>query len=75
MKYLLDTDHLSILQHQAGRDFSNLTFPIECVIDTGFTNRLCLPSEAVNLLRLPFLYNLPVNLADKRRFMTATLSA
>ena len=40
------------------------TFPIEFVIDTGFTDHLCLPSEAVNLLRLPFLYNLPANLAD-----------
>ncbi|MEG4501901.1 hypothetical protein QUB05_18110 [Microcoleus sp. F10-C6] len=25
MKYLLDTDRLSILQRQAGRDFSNLS--------------------------------------------------
>jgi tRNA(fMet)-specific endonuclease VapC len=25
MKYLLDTDHLSILQRQAGKDFSNLS--------------------------------------------------
>lgn len=25
MKYLLDTDHLSILQRQAGEDFSNLS--------------------------------------------------
>lgn len=40
------------------------TFPIDFVVDTGFTDRLCLPPEAVNLLRLPFLYNLPVNLAD-----------
>ncbi len=40
------------------------TFPIEFVVDTGFTDYLCLPPEAVNLLRLPFLYNLPVNLAD-----------
>ena len=64
MKYLLDIDHLSILQRQAGRDFSNLTFQIEFVIDTGFTDHLCLPPEAVNLQRLPFLYNLPVNLAD-----------
>jgi clan AA aspartic protease len=39
-------------------------FPIEFVIDTGFTDHLCLPSEAVNLLRLPFLYHLPANLAD-----------
>lgn len=40
------------------------TFSIEFVIDTGFTDHLCLPPEAVTLLRLPFLYNLPVNLAD-----------
>jgi predicted aspartyl protease len=40
------------------------TFPIEFVIDTGFTDHLCLPPEAVNLLRLPFLYDLPANLAD-----------
>jgi clan AA aspartic protease len=40
------------------------TFPIEFVVDTGFTDHLCLPSEAVNLLRLPFLYSMPVNLAD-----------
>jgi clan AA aspartic protease len=40
------------------------TFPIEFVIDTGFTDHLCLPPEAVKLLRLPFLYNLPANLAD-----------
>ena len=40
------------------------TFAIEFVVDTGFTDHLCLPPEAVNLLRLPFLYNLPVNLAD-----------
>lgn len=40
------------------------TLPIEFVIDTGFTDHLCLPPEAVNLLRLPFLYNLSANLAD-----------
>jgi clan AA aspartic protease len=40
------------------------TFPIEFVVDTGFTDYLCLPPEAINLLRLPFLYNLSVNLAD-----------
>jgi predicted aspartyl protease len=28
------------------------TFPIEFVIDTGFTDQLCLPPEAVNLLGL-----------------------
>ena len=40
------------------------TFPIEFIINTGFTKYLCLPPESVNLLRLPFLYNLPANLAD-----------
>ena len=40
------------------------TLPIEFVIDTGFTGDLCLPQEAVSLLRLPFIYDLPANLAD-----------
>jgi clan AA aspartic protease len=40
------------------------TFPIEFVVDTGFTDYLCLPPEAVSLLKLTFLYNLRVNLAD-----------
>lgn len=39
-------------------------FSIEFVIDTGFTDYLCLPPEAVVLLGLPFLYELPANLAD-----------
>ena len=38
--------------------------PIEFVIDTGFTDQICLPPEAVALLGLPFRYDLPVNLAD-----------
>ncbi len=38
--------------------------PIEFVIDTGFTGQLCLPPEAVSLMGLPFLYDLPANLAD-----------
>ncbi len=25
MKYLLDTDHLSVLQRQAGKDYNNLS--------------------------------------------------
>lgn len=40
------------------------TFSIEFVVDTGFIAHLCLPPEAVNLLRLPVLYDLPANLAD-----------
>ncbi|HEY9866767.1 MAG TPA: clan AA aspartic protease, partial [Candidatus Obscuribacterales bacterium] len=38
--------------------------PIEFVIDTGFSGHLCLPQEAVSLLRLPFIYDLAANLAD-----------
>lgn len=37
---------------------------IEFVVDTGFTDELCLPPEAVALLNLPFKYDLPVNLAN-----------
>ncbi len=44
--------------------FNGSTLPIEFVVDTGFTGHLCLPSEAVSLLRLPFIYDLPANLAD-----------
>lgn len=40
---------------------------IEFVIDTGFTDYLCLPPEAVALLGLPFRYAMPVNLADDRQ--------
>lgn len=38
--------------------------PIDFVVDTGFTDELCLPPEAVALLRLCFKYAMPVNLAD-----------
>jgi predicted aspartyl protease len=40
------------------------TLAIELVIDTGFTVELCLPPEAFSLLRLPFIYEVPANLAD-----------
>jgi predicted aspartyl protease len=40
------------------------TLPIELVIDTGFTGSLCLPPEAVSLLRFPFIYEVPTNFAD-----------
>ena len=39
-------------------------FTIEFVIDTGFTGDLSLPSAAVALINLPFLYELPANLAN-----------
>lgn len=41
--------------------------PIEFVVDTGFTDQLCLPSEAVALLGLRFKYAMPANLADNSR--------
>ena len=37
---------------------------LEFVVDTGFTDALTLPLEAVIALRLPFDYNLTVNLAN-----------
>lgn len=39
------------------------TLPIEFVIDTGFAGTLCLPPEAVSLLRF-LTYDVPANLAD-----------
>jgi clan AA aspartic protease len=39
-------------------------FSIDFVIDTGFTDHLCLPAEAVALLGLPFKYAMSANLAD-----------
>lgn len=40
------------------------SLPIEFVIDTGFTGYLCLPPEAVSVMGLPFIYDLPANLAN-----------
>lgn len=37
---------------------------IEFVIDTGFTDFLCLPPEVVSVLGLSFEYNMRVNLAN-----------
>ncbi|MBH8577635.1 clan AA aspartic protease [Nostocaceae cyanobacterium CENA369] len=39
-------------------------FTIEFVIDTGFTEFLCLPPAAVTLLGFPFLHKMYANLAD-----------
>jgi len=44
-------------------------FPIEFVVDTGFTDELCLPPEAVALLNLPFRYDMRANLADNSQVM------
>jgi len=48
---------------------------IEFVIDTGFTDFLCLPPEAVALLGLPFEYNMRVNLADNSNVSVGVHSA
>ena len=40
---------------------------IECVIDTGFTDALCLPPTAVIALGLPYQYNFPASLANGDR--------
>jgi clan AA aspartic protease len=45
------------------------------VIDTGFTGYLCLPPEAVNLLNLSFIHNLPINLADNTEVIVSVHSA
>ena len=37
---------------------------IECVIDTGFTDALCLPPAAVTALGLPYQYDFPASLAN-----------
>lgn len=39
------------------------------MVDTGFTDELCLLPEAVALLNLPFRYDLPANLADNSQVM------
>ncbi|NEQ35481.1 MAG: clan AA aspartic protease [Okeania sp. SIO3I5] len=39
-------------------------FSIQFVVDTGFTGQLCLPSEVVALLDLPFKLATRANLAD-----------
>jgi clan AA aspartic protease len=44
------------------RNRSNL--PIEFLIDTGFTDQICLPLETVTLLGLRFRYAISVSLAD-----------
>ncbi|MDX2239313.1 MAG: hypothetical protein NW224_01405 [Leptolyngbyaceae cyanobacterium bins.302] len=40
------------------------TFLIELVFDTGIADYLCLLPEAINLLKLPFLYRLSANLVS-----------
>lgn len=37
---------------------------IEFVVDTGFTDALCLPAAAVTAMGLPFGFNFPASLAD-----------
>lgn len=42
---------------------------IECVIDTGFTDALCLPAPAVAALGLPYQFDFPASLADGSHVM------
>ena len=37
---------------------------IEFVVDTGFTDALCLPEQAVQALQLPYQFDFPATLAD-----------
>jgi predicted aspartyl protease len=56
---------VSIIFHTSFRSDLSIDF----VIDTGFTDELCLPPEAVSLLGLPFKYAIPANLADNSRVL------
>ncbi|NEN89207.1 MAG: clan AA aspartic protease [Okeania sp. SIO3H1] len=44
-------------------------FSIQFVVDTGFTGELCLPSEVVASLGLPFKWATRANLADNTEVM------
>lgn len=37
---------------------------VEAILDTGFTEYLALPSSLVTALALPYLYSMPLRLAD-----------
>ena len=45
------------------------SIPIEFVIDTGFTEELCLPPEAVSLMGLTFRHDTSANLADNSEIL------
>lgn len=50
-------------------------FSIQFVIDTGFTDELCLPSEVVALLGLPFKWATPANLANNTEVLLPVYEA
>ena len=50
-------------------------FSIDFVIDTGFMDFLTLPPAAVAALGLPFLYNLPIVLANSSHDVVAVYAA
>ena len=54
---------LSVMFRLTGRP----DLAIECVIDTGFTDALCLPPAAVTALGLPYQYDFPASLANGDR--------
>lgn len=51
---------LAVVFRLAGRP----ELAIECVVDTGFTDTLCLPGAAVAALSLPYQFDYPATLAD-----------
>lgn len=53
-----------VLVYVTFRFYDRSDLGIQFVVDTGFTDYLCLPPEAVAVLVLPFQYDLPANLAD-----------
>lgn len=59
-----------IFRLSGGPDFS-----IDFVVDTGFTNFLTLPPAAVAALGLPFLYDLPITLANNSQDVVAVHAA
>jgi clan AA aspartic protease len=42
-------------------------FQLDCVIDTGFAGYMTLPIQAVQVMQLPFFYQMPINLANNSR--------
>lgn len=46
------------------RVYGRSDLAIECVIDTGFTDALCLPEAAVAVLNLPYQFDFPASLAN-----------
>lgn len=50
-------------------------FSIQFVVDTGFTDELCLPTEVVDLLGLPFKWTTSANLANNTSILLPVYEA